>query len=353
MITAKRVLLGCGMILAIAAQSFGESPQVRVAVLDTKNVQESSGVIASRVNSDVLWTHNDSGSDGPRVWAVRVTAADFKAGIAHEAGCVELIGATNKDWEDISAGPDKTIYIFDGGDNPPCKRSGKRIHRFIEPAPDARSSGTILKTRCDSLRFEYPKPTNPAVPTDSNADRYDAECLMVHPRTGDIYVVTKRDNQDRGTARVFKLPAAKIAWNSDKIHVLEFVADLTDVLGVKPSVFTTVTGGDISPDGTHAIIRRYGFAYEFTLPAGRPFDDIFRQVPQSMELPGEVQGEGVCYSLGGNEIYTTSEVREVKNMPIGPQRCPVYVRSLQTLRHPASRPSTAKTAPATPSQVAR
>ena len=75
------------------------------ALLDTDHLQECSGVIASRVNPDVLWMHDDSGSAGPRVWAVRLDASDLAAGVARELGWVELAGATNDDWEDISGGP--------------------------------------------------------------------------------------------------------------------------------------------------------------------------------------------------------------------------------------------------------
>src|SRR5437762_2268766 len=73
----------------------------RIVVLDTKDLPESSGVVASRVTPDVYWTHNDSG-DGPFVYAFRLSRADRERQIAHLLGTVELIGATNVDWEDIA-----------------------------------------------------------------------------------------------------------------------------------------------------------------------------------------------------------------------------------------------------------
>ena len=174
---------------------------------ETTLVPESSGVVASRYNRDIFWTHNDSGATYARVYAFRLSAADKAAGVGKHMGYVELPTATNVDWEDISAGPGHWIYVFDGGDNPACDRTAKHIHRFVEPTVDPNASPVALTAACDSIWFEYPDSSNPALPADSNAERYDAECLMVHPVSGDIYVVTKRDTNNTYVARVYKLPA--------------------------------------------------------------------------------------------------------------------------------------------------
>lgn len=317
--------LGCAGL-----PSYGEwnthiyGTHAQVATLDTTNVQESSGIVAGRRNAEVFWTHNDSGSSGPRVWAMRLNAADLAAGVARDLGYVELTGATNVDWEDISYGPDHSIYVFDGGDNPPCNRTDKRIHRFLEPVVDPDGARFTLSATFQTLRFEYPDPANPGAPASQDAHRYDAECMFVHPVSGDIFVVTKRTTSDTGTARVYKLPAASITWNSASVHVLEDVTDLTAALGVTASVFSTVTAGDVDADGRRVLIRRYGFAFEFVLPDGEPFENIFQQPPRSLGLPGEVQGEGICYSSDGGDIFTTSEVVYVGGIPVGPTRCPVF-----------------------------
>ncbi len=287
-------------------------------------VQESSGLVASRTSADIFWTHNDSGAAAPAVWAFRLSAADRAAGTARRMGSIVLTGASNVDWEDIADGPGNTIYAFDGGDNPPCDLTNKRIHRFVEPAINPNGSPINLTTTFDSIRFEYPDSTNPLLPADSNAERYDAECLFVHPTTGDMYVVTKRNTSNVGTARVYKLPASAVTWNSATVHVLQFVIDLTAAVG---GAGTTVTGGDVDAFGRRVVIRRYPTAYEFTLPAGQPFDTIFQQTPVSLNLAGENQGEAICYDqagAGGN-LITTSEVIA----SIGPQRLPFYITPWQ------------------------
>ena len=134
------------------------------ATSETDLVPESSGVIPSRLARDVYWTHNDSGSEHPRVWAFRLSPADRQRHVAHHLGYVELPGASNHDWEDIAAGPGGRIYVFDGGDNPPCKRTGKHIIRFVEPKIDPRRAGRCVnrRLRVDPLRVSRPGRRLPA-----------------------------------------------------------------------------------------------------------------------------------------------------------------------------------------------
>lgn len=303
--------------------------QARVIVLATDVLPESSGAVVSRRHVDILWTHNDSGSSGPRVFAVPIGPEQMASGEARPVGFIELAGASNRDWEDISAGPGNTLYVFDGGDNPPCYRTDKCIHRCREPV-DLSQLSNGLHVAYESIRFDYPDPASPEQPARENDQRYDAECLMVHPDSGDIYIVTKVDTQGKGTARVFKLPADRIRWNASAVHVLEYVGDLTAAIGVTDSVLSTVTAGDIAPDGRQMLVRRYGFAYEFALPAGEPFEAIFKQSPNAIPLPGEAQGEAIAYLPDLEHFCTTSEVVRLRGLLVGPQRCPIFVRPLTT-----------------------
>lgn len=283
-------------------------PHEFAGMSETAFVSESSGVIESRRNPDVFWTHNDSGHPHPRVWAFRLSDKDRAERKAKHLGYVELRGASNLDWEDIAAGPGHRIYILDGGDNPPCKRANKRIHRFIEPAVDPNGSPVALTAPFDSILFEYPDVNDPSRPAKDEQQRYDAECLFVNPANGDIYVVTKRDNRSQAVARVYKLPAADIEWNAKRRHVLTFVTDLSS------PILNMITGGDIAPDGRRVVLRNYLAAFEYALPANQPFETIFRQHPRIHSLTLEtiqlLQGEGICYVHDGRDLVTTTESRK-------------------------------------------
>ena len=272
------------------------------AQTETDQVPESSGVVAGRLSADLYWTNNDSGHPA-RLWVFRLTEADEAAGVARNLGYVNLSGASSSDWEDVATGPGNTIYVFDGGDNPPCGRTSKRIHRFVEPAIDPDGAPVALSVAYESIRFEYPDTADPSQPADSDDERYDAESLAVHPLSGDIYVVTKRNNSNVPVSYVYKLSAAELNWGSDDIHVLEFIADISAAVPSGP------TGMDLDAEGRRLVVRNYWAAYEFTLPTSQPFDDIFQTTPLAINLqvPAEPQGEAVCYHLNGGDLITTSE----------------------------------------------
>lgn len=279
-----------------------------VGLSETDLVPEASGVIASRISRNVFWTHNDSGNQHARVWAFRISDEDHRKHLVKHLGYVELQGASNVDWEDIAAGPGERIYVFDGGNNPPCMRSDKQIIRFVEPKiyPDA--APVALTRPFESIRFEYPDAENASNPTKKEKHRYDAECLFVHPISGDMYIVTKRDNDDRPLARVYKIEAIEASWNSKRQHVLKFVTDLSS------PIMNMVTSGDIDADGRRIVLRNYLAAFEYTLPAGEPFEKIFQQRPRihvlTLEALQVLQGEGICYTRNGRNLVTTTECRK-------------------------------------------
>jgi hypothetical protein len=279
-----------------------------LATAQTHEVKETSGVAPSHFSPDVFWTHNDSGH-GPRVYAFRLAEADRKQKVAADLGSVELRGAPSVDWEDIAAGPNHQLYILDGGDNPPPRRKDKSIIRFIEPQIDPAGAPVRLPARWEAARFEYPDLDQPNKPAKQDDARYDAECLLVHPTTGDIYIVTKRGANNRAIAKLYRLPAATIRWDRRTVHTLQFVADLSkQIPGTSlGGVAGMVTGGAISADGQHAVIRTYLAACLFTLPAGRPFEEIFQQKPRLISLAGETQGEGICFARN-YDLIMTSEV---------------------------------------------
>jgi hypothetical protein len=64
--------------------------------IQTSDIQESSGIVASRAHASALWTHNDSGGE-PKIYLISTTGEGM--------GTYYLEGAQNRDWEDIAIGP--------------------------------------------------------------------------------------------------------------------------------------------------------------------------------------------------------------------------------------------------------
>jgi hypothetical protein len=257
----------------------------QIATLEDRRIDESSGIVASRRNPGLFWTHNDSG-DGPFVYAFD------RAG--RNRGTWRVEGAKAFDWEDIAAGPGPEpgrayLYAGDIGDNGE-KRELVVVYRFPEPeVTDAGSGSTGQSPRAtataEALRLKYPD------------GPHNAEALMVHPTSGDLYVVTKLAD----SAGVYKLAAP---FDASKVNTLARVATLHG-----PGFFgTLITGGDISPDGRRVALCDYASGYELTLPLGsKSFDDIWSRKPTVIPLGARRQGEAVCYRLDGAALLATSE----------------------------------------------
>jgi hypothetical protein len=274
----------------LATQTAGAMPvvaatPVTLATLAERAVRESSGVVASRRSPGLFWTHNDSG-DGPFVYAFD------RAG--RSRGIFRVSGAQARDWEDIAAGPGPAqgqtyLYVGDIGDND-REREFVVVYRFPEPEAGAdepaAGGGAARETQpAEAIRVKYPDGAR------------NAEALLVHPRTGDLYIVTKAAD----SAGVYKLAAP---FAAGEVHTLARVATLRG-----PDFFgALVTGGDVSPDGTRVALCDYAQGYELTLPSGaKGFDDIWTQKPAAVPLGLRLQGESVCYRLDGAALLATSE----------------------------------------------
>ncbi len=273
-----------------AGQTAYGAPRLLCNITD-KEINESSGIAASWRNPGIYWTHNDSG-DGAQVFAVD-TSCKVRA-------VVEITGAQARDWEDIAVGPgpDKTksyLYIGDTGNNRFNDQLAV-VYRVEEPAVDRRGERVALRTPLPAaaLRFSYPD------------QPHDVETLMVHPRSGDIYLVSKAWPSDPKT-EVFKAPYPQDEHN---IARLQHIADLVFPEDSEATlVIGRITGGDISPDGRRVALTNYLRGYEAVLPAGAAggFDAIWKQAFHSVDLGARTQGEGIGYRLDGRALLYTSE----------------------------------------------
>lgn len=267
-----------------------ESPQV-TGNIRSSDITESSGIAASKCQPGVFWTHNDSGDDA------HIFAID-KSG--NNLGTWKVAGTENIDWEDIALTRDGSgkclIYIGEIGDNK-AKRPIHLIYRVEEPnvsdaSRNSSSAAPLTTAAASALSFSYP---------DNNQD---AETLLVHPKTGDIYVVTKRVSGPAGIYRI------KPDFGTAEPQKAELVGQLS--VPAIPNGF--LTGGDISPDGTRLVICDYTQGYEYSLPKGETdFSKIWNQNAETIDLGKRKGGESICYAADGLSIFATSEG---KNSPV-------------------------------------
>jgi hypothetical protein len=272
----------------------GEAPTgdyaapVTLATLKNRSITEGSGLAASKANPGIYWTHNDSGN-GPLIYAFDASGAS--------RGVWQLPAASCKDWEDIAVGPGPQagksyIYIGDIGDNE-AMRADVVVYRVPEPTvavADASSSKSkpLTTEPIEVFRFRYPD------------GKHDAETLLVHPQTGDLYIVTKVLLENPG------LYEAAAPLTSAVTTTLKRRGSLS----VPSLLGGFITGGTISPDGTRVALCDYIQAYELVLPKGETsFDAIWKQSFVTVNLGKRTQGEAITYRLDSKALLATSEGR--------------------------------------------
>lgn len=252
-------------------RSFGAAQ--RLCVLDKAEINESSGIAASRTEQGVYYTHNDSGD------AARFFRFDRTGKVTGE---FSLDGVEAIDWEDMASARlngRSFLYLGDVGDNSK-KRKSVRVYRVEEP-----KGGSRAIERFDTIELSYPD------------GAHNCEAVMVHPKTGDLWLVSK---VDQGRSQVF---VGKMPQGSGKIDLAQ--VGTIEVGGTLPAT-QMITGGDISPDGKQVLLLTYTAAYEFEAPIDR-FADWIRSKPKMIRTKIENQSEAVCFSRDGSTILATSE----------------------------------------------
>ncbi|MEU9831548.1 hypothetical protein AB0D67_08395 [Streptosporangium sp. NPDC048047] len=224
-----------------------------------RRITESSGLAVSPTHPDVYYTHNDS-SAGPVFYAVGPagrTRATFT-----------LRGASARDWEGMAASKDPrtgrgVLWFADIGDNFDGAWPDVSVYRVDEPA--AMRDATLPAVR---YRFRY------------EDGKHNAEGVMVHPRTGRLYVVTKQF-----AGGVYAAPKR---LRTDRINVLRRV-------GSAPIMATDAA---YAPDGSSFVIRTYFSATVYRAPG----KEISR-----VSMPPLEQAESIAYTSDGRALLTGSE----------------------------------------------
>ncbi|MFF0735551.1 WD40 repeat domain-containing protein [Streptomyces chartreusis] len=222
-------------------------------------ITESSGLAASRQHPGIYWTHNDQDT-GAYLYAVDSSTGETVATITMTG-----VG-TPRDVEAISMGPDNQLYVGDIGDNDGVQWPYVWIYRL--PEPRTLKDQTIRATQ---YVVKYTDGTR------------DAESMVVHPKTGRVYIIDK--HEDGG-------------------HLYEGPAELspsgTNVFKPTVPVDMWATDAAFSPDGRTLAVRGYlgGIAYDWNGGKLKRLERI--SVPLG-------QGESASYSPDGSKLMLGME----------------------------------------------
>jgi hypothetical protein len=288
-----------GLCLALLLASFAANVPVGAATptfsagssqgtVTVPGLTEASGVVASRNNNSVLWTHNDSG-DSARIFALDTQGRYL--------GTYNLPGSTNIDYEDIAIGPGPVtnvsyLYVGDIGDNT-AVRASIMVYQIPEPAVYSRQYLSPVSAALKGVRaitLFYPD------------GAHDAETLLVDPWTGDLFIVTKHAT----TSRIYT--ATKADLDATNSLILTFVRTVD---------FNVPSGGDISPTGLEIALRQETFAKLWTRLPGQTVSNAFATTPVSIPVigtPTEPNGEAIGFDAIGSGYYTLSD--SATNQPL-------------------------------------
>jgi hypothetical protein len=182
------------------------------------------------------------------------------------------------------------LYIGDIGDNT-GNRTELILWRIPEPViPETDTGSTekrpLMTEPAEAIRLRYPD------------GKHDSEALLIHPTTGRIYLVLKVPLINPG------IYAADMPKDTREVTTLKRIGEV-DMPGLAGGI---VTGGAISPDGQRLAICDYIQGYEFVLKdTSAPFDGIWSQPMEMVDLGKRKHGETITYRLDGKALIATSE----------------------------------------------
>ncbi|WP_018567090.1 hypothetical protein [Streptomyces sp. PsTaAH-124] len=259
---AGALLLGAFAVPAAASPVLAADGDGGFTITDPR-IKESSGLAASHLHPGIYWTHNDS-DDGPYLYAV-----DSRTGKTVATVTLKGIGRP-RDVEAISIGPGNEIYVGDIGDN----LDGTWPHVWIYRLPEPKE-----------LKDQTVRATQYVVKYSDGAR--NAESLIVHPKTGRVYIIDKKE--DGG--HLFEGPA-------------HLSASGTNVFRPIAPVDLWATDAAFSPDGTRLAVRGYFGGIYYDWNGGK----IKRL--GTLDVPLQRQGESVTYSADGTKLLYGSEGAE-------------------------------------------
>jgi hypothetical protein len=215
------------------------------------DIVESSALVVSRRDPDVMYTVNDSG-DSARVYAVDVRSGET-------VGVTSLTGVENVDFEALAFAPGGRLLVGDIGDND-AERESVQVHVIDEPG---RGQASVTPQTVDLVYGDGAR---------------DAEAVFV--LDGRMFLASKEPT--RGA--VFVGPG--LASLPDR-------AELRPV-GVAPGLTTDAT---VMDDG-RVLLRNYTHAFVMTPDW---------HISDSIELPRADLGESLAAPPSGDVVYAGSE----------------------------------------------
>ncbi|MGY0504483.1 hypothetical protein [Luteimonas sp. e5] len=290
---APRLLLAvltCLLVLAGCGQP-PELPDVQIAGLVTdQELDEISGIAASRRAPDLLWAIQDSGNPA------RLYALSRRGRVL---GTFDIEGAINQDWEDIASfelDGEPWLLIADTGDNGGIR---KTLHlHFLREPEDVGAGGVLRPER--SIEFRWPDGARDCEAVAVDAVRDEILLISKKRQPPQLFILPLRPRADAPrtlTARLagtlVGVPQASAAERRDNPQMARLRSQ--------------VTAADIAPERDAIAVLTYDNLLVYRRDAELDWPRALASPPLVVRLHLLPQPEAVAWSHGGHGIFASGE----------------------------------------------
>lgn len=284
-------LAGCGASPPPFAQLSG--------LILAPQLDEISGMAASRAHDDTLWVVNDGGN------AAELHAIGPRGGLK---ATLHVAGVANTDWEDLAAfdlDGRHYLLIADTGDNGGLRRT---LQLHVVEEPDSLADGTVRPAW--SIVFRWPDGPR------------DSEAVAVDAARNEILLISKR----RQPPEVWSLPLRPRHRGLLVARRLGHLAGvpLPDAEALREDAHAArirgqVTSADLSPDARTLAVLTYRHVLLYRRPGRASWASALAEPPEVHELPWLPQAEALSWSATGHALFATGEHRPAPLLYLNPR----------------------------------
>lgn len=258
-------------------------PLIQVA---DPEIPEMSGLAASRRRPGLYWTVNDSGGT-PTLYAFNRRGQVLSK--------VEVVGASNIDWEDLALferDGRSWLAVGDIGDNLAWRDS---VSVYLLPEPEPGDLQATFERRID---FRYPDGPRDAEALAVDVANQQLLILQKGPAPAGLYALSLWPAPGASVLTAERLADLQLRWPGTPAAVAPIAA---------PRGRVAATAMDLSRDGRWLLVSTYVHLFGFRREAGEDWPATLAREPQVWKLPRQRGFESMAIEADGRGVVVAPE----------------------------------------------
>jgi hypothetical protein len=259
--TRRRALVALPLVAVLTittSAAYAADQWFKAGTIDSPSITESSGIAVSVKYPGYAYTVNDDEPDNKaRIYTILVSSGAVR-------GVTTLAGVDPVDPEALSVDEKGRLWFADmGGDGNRWKKPVKppTLYMFNEPGPTTR---TVTP---HAYPITYP-----------SGKQFDVETLLVRPKTGDKYFITKDE------------PGQRLAL---------YTASFGKSVKLRETMPDDVSDGAFTPNGKWAVLINNKKAYVYSSSNWR--------LHATVKIPDFTDFEGISFNTKGDRFLLTRD----------------------------------------------